>query len=1030
MTLSELCIRRPVFATVISLLIVAIGIMSLTRVSVRELPDVDTATVTIRTAYQGAAPEVVDTQITEKIESAVAGISGIRTLSSQSQRGSSRTVIEFETGREIEAAANDVRDAVSRVVGTLPEDADDPQIYKNDSDSDPIIRIALTSDRFSAAELTDYAERYIKDRIATIDGVASVDFFGERAYAMRVWLDRRAMAARSLTVSDIEAAIRANNLELPAGEVVSFDRQFQVRTDTRLKTVEEFQNIAIKQVGNYPVRLSDVARVELGVENDTTLVRANGREAIGLGVLRQSQSNTIAISNAVQEELENIRESLPEGIAVEVASNDAVFIQSSIEEVVKTLVIAIILVIAVIFLFIGSLRATLVPAVTIPVAIAGSFIGLFVLGFSINILTLFALILAIGIVVDDAIVVLENIQRRVEGGQNSLIASVEGSKEVTFAVIATSLTLIAVFVPISFLEGTVGRLFTEFGIIMAVAVAFSTLVALTLCPVLCVLFLKPGDTRSSIEIWVERVFKSINNGYRRSLNASLNAPLLIIFFALLFAVSAYWLYGQIPRELSPKEDRGVFFISVSAPQGATVSYTDREARDIEKLVQPLVEEGHAQTVFSVVGFRRNERRGFIVARLYPWEQRSVSSQELVSRLQPTVSAVPGVRAFPVQPSGLGLRGSSRPLQIVVGGPDFESVKKWSQLLREKLETNDRLQNVDSNYEETQPQISLNINRKLADDLGISIQTIGSTLQTLFASREVTNYVDRGREYPVILRAQDEDRRTDDDLVNVFVRSQTSNSLIPLSALVDTTETTATPEINRYDRLLSIELTASLADGYDLGTAIQYVQDAAAEVLPPEARISFSGQSKQFLETSGGVMMTFIFAIIIVYLVLAAQFESFIDPLVIILAVPLSVTGAFVTLWLTGISLNIYTQIGLILLIGLMAKNGILIVEFANQLRDRGMDVRDAVLEASVIRLRPIIMTVLSTLLGAVPLALSNGAGAESRVAIGFVIIGGFGFASLLTLFLTPVLYNLMARYTKPRGEIAAQITKATSSPAE
>jgi multidrug efflux pump len=1020
MTLSEFCIRRPVFATVLNLLIVAIGVMALSRVPVRELPDVDTATITIRTDYRGAAPEVIDTQITEKIEGAVAGISGIRTISSESERGDSSTRIEFETGRDIEAAANDVRDAVSRVISSLPEDAEEPRIFKNDTSGDPIIRIAVMSDRYSAAELTDYADRFVVDRLATIDGVANVEFFGERAYAMRVWLDRQALVARGLTVRDVETALRSNNLELPAGEVVSFQRQFQVRTNSRLSTAEEFRNIVLKTEGGYPIRLDDVADVEVGVESDTTLVRTEGQEAVGLGVLRQSQSNTIAIARAVAEELEAIRPGLPDGIRLEIASNDAVFIESSIREVAITLGIAIALVITVIFFFIGSLRATLVPAVTIPVALTGSFIGLYAAGFSINILTLFALILAIGIVVDDAIVVLENIQRRIEEGQKPLIAAIEGSKEVTFAVIATSLTLVAVFVPISFLEGQVGRLFTEFGIILAIAVLFSTFVALTLCPVLCSRLLKGGE-RSFIERGVEKVFGLLNRGYRRFLVAALGMPLVVVSVAFAIGGSAYWFYNQVPQELSPKEDRGVFFIIVNAPRGSTVDYTDVEVREIEQAVQPLLDNGTAQRVFSVVGFRGEERRAFVVVRLKPWDQREISSQSIVQSLIPPVVSVPGARAFPIQPSGLGLRGSSSPLRVVVGGPDFESVQQWSQQLREKLEANENLQNVDSNYEETQPQILLDINRPLADDLGIRVETISSTLQTLFASREITTYVDRGREYPVIVQARDEDRRTEQDLTNVFVRSDTSGELIPLSAVVETRETTASPEINRYNRLLAIEITAALADGYDLGSAIEFVNQAASEVLPPEAQLSFAGQSKEFLETSGGVFLVFVFAIIIIYLVLAAQFESFLDPLVILLSVPLSVTGALATLWLTGLSLNIYTQIGLILLVGLMAKNGILIVEFANQLRDRGMDVREAIEEAAVLRLRPIVMTVLSTLLGAVPLAFASGAGAESRMAIGFVIIGGFGVASLLTLFLTPVLYNLVAPFAKSRAAVSKEI---------
>ena len=1023
MTLSELCIRRPVFAAVISLLIVAIGLVTLQRLPVRELPDVDTATITVSVTYQGAAPEVINTQVTETIEGAISGISGIRTINSTARRGSSRTAIEFETGVDIEAAANDVRGAVARIVAQLPEEADEPRVFKNDSNDDPIMRIALISDRMSPSQLTDFAERYLIDRLSTVDGVASVEIFGDRAYAMRIWLDRRALAARELTVADVETALRANNLELPAGDIVSVNRQFQVRTDTRLSTVEEFEAIVVRKVGDFPIRLGEVAQIEVGVENDDTIVRTEGRNAVGLGVLRQSQSNTVAISNRVQAELEFIRPTLPEGMQVVVGSDDAVFIEQSIREVTKTLGIAVVLVIIVIFLFIGSPQATLVPAVTIPVAVIGAFIGIFAFGFSINILTLFALILAIGIVVDDAIVVLENIARRVAAGEPPVVAGVRGSKEVTFAVIATSLTLMAVFVPISFLEGQVGRLFTEFGIVLAVAVGVSTLVALTLCPVLCVLFLRKGKA-GILERLVNGLFSLINAVYRRLLILALNGSYFVILTALAIAGAAYFLFQDVSQELTPREDRGVFFVIVTGPQGSTVEATDREAREIEKILQPLLDEGVADRVFSIVGFRNQPHRAFVVARLVDWSERDQRSQEIVRSLIPRIVSVPGARAFPVQPSGLGLRGSRTPLQVVVGGPDFESVQEWSATLEELMQANPSLQNVESNFEDTQPEVRLSINRALADDLGISVEQIASTLQTMFASREVTEYIDRGREYPVIVQASDADRQSAQDLTNIFVRSSNSDDLIPLSALVSTQETTASPELNRYNRLPSITISSAVADDYDLGEAIAFVRETARDALPEEAQINFDGQSKEFLETSSGVAVTFVFALILVYLVLAAQFESFVHPATIMLTVPLSLTGALATLAWTGISLNVYTQIGMILLIGLMAKNGILIVEFANQLRDRGMEIREAVVEASVLRLRPIIMTVLSTVLGAVPLVIATGAGSESRQAIGVVIIGGFGFASLLTLFLTPVLYNLLARFTRPRGAVEQELRQA------
>ncbi|MGF1660724.1 MAG: efflux RND transporter permease subunit [Rubrimonas sp.] len=1014
MSISDICIRRPVLAAVINLLIVAIGLLAASRLPVRELPDIDAATVTVSTQYVGAAPEVIDAQITEVIESAVAGVSGIRTIASTARRGSSRTVIEFSPGRDIDQAANDVRAAVGRVINQLPDEATEPQIFKNDSDADPVMRIGIISSRMSAAELTDFAERFLVDRLATLNGVASVEINGQRRYAMRIEIDPKALAARKLTVGDVSTALVENNIELPAGEVVSTFRSFQLRADTRLDTPEDFRNVVLATIDGAPVRLGDVAEVFVGVEDDEVLVRNDGREAVGLSVLRQSQSNTIALSDAVRAEIDRIRPTLPEGMELIVGSDDAIFIKSSIAEVLKTLGLAVALVVLVIFAFLGSPRATLVPAVTIPVALIGAFIGIFAMGFSINILTLFALILAIGIVVDDAIVVLETIQRRVAQGEHPIAAASNGTREVAFAVIATSITLISVFIPISFLEGQVGRLFVEFGLVLAIAVAFSTLVALTLCPVLCYLVLRQGSG-GMIERGVNWIFAGVERGYRGVLRALLDLPLVVLAMGLAVSVAAVWLYTVTPRELTPREDRGVFFVAVTAPQGSTTAYTDREVREVEARLRPLMESGEADTVFSIVGWQGRTHRAFVVARLSPWESGRRTSQEIVAEAIPKMVGIPGARAFPIQPAGLGLRGSRTPLQVKVLGPEFTSVQEWSEALLAQLREVEGLQNVEIDFEKTQPELRVRIDRPLADDLGVSVQDVAATLQTFFASREATTYLDRGREYPVILQAAAESRRTAQDLEQVFVRARDSGALIPLSALVGIDETTASPELQRYDRLPAIELSASLAEGYDLGRAVADVQRLAAETLPADAQIAFGGQSKEFIEGSTGVALTILFALVVVYLVLAAQFESFVDPLTILLSAPLAATGALGAIWFSGQSFNIYTQIGMLLLLGLMAKNGILIVEYANQLRDRGASVREAALEGAVRRLRPILMTVLSTVLGAAPLVWSSGAGSEARAAIGIVILAGFGFASLLTLFLTPVLYDLLARLTKPRA---------------
>jgi multidrug efflux pump len=1021
--ISDFCIKRPVFAAVLSLLIIVLGIASLLRLPIRELPDVDSAIVSVTTTYTGAAPEIVDTDITEVIESAVAGVADVQSITSSSQRGRGRTVIEFEPGRNIDEAANDVRDAVGRVRPRLPDDVDEPQVSKSDSDSDPVMRIAITSDRMSSAEITDYIERFVVDRLSTLEGVAQVQIFGGRRYAIRVWLDRRAMAARNLTVGDVEQALLRNNVELPAGELKSTTRQFIVRAQSRLANVGQFEDIMLERVDGYPIRLADIAHIEHGVQDDESFVRSDGREAVGLGVLRQSQANTIAISNRVRAQLDLIRPYLPVGMEIAVGSDDAAFIRESIREVVRALGIAVVLVVLVIFAFLASARATLVPAVTIPVAVIGAFIGIYALGFSINVLTLLALILAIGIVVDDAIVVLENVQRRIELGESPLVASVLGTRQVTFAVIATSLTLIAVFVPISLVGGRIGRLFTEFGFVLAAAVALSMLVALTLCPALCAKLLRDAAGRGRAARLIERGLGAATRGYRWLLAQSLGAPVLVLLIALLMSAGSFMLYRALPQELTPVEDRGVFFIPITAPQGSTIGYTNAHMREVEAILRPIRDNGEAASIFAMAGRNGQAREAFVVARLVPWEARARGQQEIIRTLIPDLSALPGVRAFPTSPAGLGLGGSRTPLQIVIGGPDYQSIKAWSDAIVRRAEANPGLLNIETDFEQNQPQFDVLIDRAKSDDLGIGVETIARTLQIMLASSEITSYVDRGREYPVIVQARADDRRTPTDLANIFVRSGTSGELVPLSALVHLNEGAAAPDLRRYDRLPSITIQAALAEGYDLGSAIRFMQDVAAELLPADAKLGYAGQTKQFLETSGGIAITFGMALLIVFLVLAAQFESFLHPLIIMLSVPLAVSGALLSLWITANSLNVYSQIGIILLVGLMAKNGILIVEFANQLRDEGRSIRDAVLEASAIRLRPVVMTVVATMLGAVPLVIATGAGAESRAAIGIVIVGGLGIASLLTLFVTPVLYDLLARYTRPINAVEQELER-------
>jgi multidrug efflux pump len=1028
MTLSEISIRRPVLAVVMSLLIVAAGLMSLSRLPVRELPDTDAASVTVATAWPGAAPEAVDSQITERIESAISGVSGATRIDSSSSRGLSRTVILFSDGIDVDQASNDVRAAVARVVGALPDEAGEPTVFKNDDDADPIMRLSVISDRMTREDLTDYTQRFILDRLATLPGVASVDVSGGRTPALRVALDPKAMAARRLTATEIIDALAAANVELPAGQITSASRVFQLRADTRLRDPQDFRELVIKMVDGAPVRLGDVALIEKGPLNTDSNVRSEGKPAIGITVQRQSQSNVVAISTAVRAEVDIISADLPQGMSLAISSDDAVFIRASMQEVMKTLGIAVVLVVLVIFVFLGSPRATLAPVVTIPVALIGALAGIYMLGFSINILTLFALILAIGLVVDDSIVVLEACQRRVERGEPPAAAAVRGSKAVTFAVLATSVTLISVFLPIGFLEGQVGRLFTEFGAVLSIAVMVSTFVALSLAPAICARVLR-RDSGGMMERGAGAAFRALERGYRVLLRAALGAPVVVIVLASVVGGAAFWLNERIPQELAPKEDRGVFFVAVTAPQGSSVDWTDNEVYEIERRLRPLEESGEATRVFSIIGWRGNAHRAFVVVRLADWDERERSSQEIVRSMIGPMVSIPGVRAFPIQPSGLGLRGASTPLRVKILGPDFQTVQEWTDLMLNAMNEDGRFLNLDSSFSLTQPELRLDVDRAAADDLGVPARDVALTLQTFFAGREAKGYVEDGRERPVILQAGESFRSSAADLGEIHVRSRTSDALIPLSAFVTLREGAASPSLSRYDRLPAISIEGALAEGVDMGSAIERIEELAAQVLPANARLAYDGQTREYLETSGGAMWTFVIALIVVYLVLAAQFESFVDPAAIMLSVPLSITGALATLWWLDASMNIYTQIGLILLVGLMAKNGILIVEYANQLRDEGMSVREAALEASVERLRPVLMTVVSTVLGAAPLVWSTGAGSEAREAIGLVVIGGFGAASILTLFLTPVLWDRLAGLSRPRAAATQEIDRAMATEA-
>jgi multidrug efflux pump len=1018
MILSDLSIKRPVFATVVSLMMIVLGLASLMRLPIRELPQIDPPIIQVTTQYIGASAAVVDTQITELIEAAVAGIEGIKTITSTSRDERSQVVIEFNLSRDVDAAANDVRDRVARALNRLPEAADQPVVQKQDGDSRPILWIALSSDRHSGMEITDIARRRMLDRLAIVDGVAQVIVQGERRFSMRIWLDRQALAARGLTVQDVEEAIRRENVELPGGRLDSLQRELTVRTDTRMNRPEQFRSIVVARQGGAQVLLGDVATVEIAPEDTRGEYRINGRPAIGLGILRQSTANTLSVANGVKAEVARIVPSLPEGMQVTYGFDESLFISQSIYEVQHALMIALALVVGVIFLFLRSFRATIIPAVAIPVSIIASFAAMAAMGFSLNILTLLGLVLAIGLVVDDAIVVLENVHRRIEEGEEPLLAALRGSREIAFAVLATTLVLIAVFVPLSFMEGNVGRLFTEFGLALAASVAFSGLVALTLTPMMCSKLLTPASGHSWIIRRTEPIFHYMNEGFRWTLRGALKAPIITLGLAASLSGLAVILFNVVPKEFTPTEDRGVVIIPMTGPEGANPNYMREHALRAEAIGAEYVARGEAASVFATMGgFQRppigNVANVFI--RLAPWHERERKAQAIAAEIFPRVAAMPGVRAFTLVPPSLGQSGFQPPIQFVIGGPDYATLVEWRDAFLERARQNPRLLNLDSNFRETKPEIRVDVDRRKAAELGISIQAIGRTIETMLGSREVGTYVDGGQEYRVLLQAHETNRATPYDLENIFIRG--AGGLVPLSNVVVLSERARPQQLSRADRVRAITITASLAPGYALGDALDFMDAIAAEVLPSEARISYRGQSLEFRDSSSALYLTFLLALIVVYLVLAAQFESFIHPFIILLSTPLAVTGGLLALHLTGQTLNIFSQIGMILLIGLMAKNGILVVEFANQLRDRGLSIFDAALEASVVRLRPILMTSIATVLGAVPLAMATGAGAESRMALGVVIVGGISLSTFVTLYAIPALYVMLARFTKPIGHI-------------
>ena len=1014
MIITDLSVRRPVFASVISMLLIAFGLIAFDRLPLREYPDIDPPVVSIETMYRGAAATVVETRITQVIEDRIAGVEGIEFIESDSQDGRSNITVEFSIGRDMDAAANDIRDRVSSILSSLPVEADPPEIRKVDSNEDVIMWINLVSDRMTVPELTDYADRYLVDRFSVLDGVARVFIGGAQRYAMRIWLDRKNLAARGLTVTDVENALRAGNVELPAGNVESRANRFTVRVDRNFLNPDQFRALVIATGSDgYLVRLGDVARVERGTEDDRSFFRGNGVPQVGLGVVRQSTANLLDVARLAKLETEILGPGLPEGMEFRMSYDSSVFVEGAVEEVYRTLFIAVGLVVLAIFLFLGSVRAMLVPAVTVPVCLIATFIPLYAFGFSVNLLTLLALVLAIGLVVDDAIVMLENIHRRIEEyGESPLVASYRGARQVGFAIVATTAVLVAVFVPIAFLEGDMGRLFSEFALTMAAAVVLSSIVALTLAPALSSKLLRPAVVDNRMTRMVDHNFEVVRGWYSRMLKFVLRMPAIAVVALLLLVAVSIVLFRILPQEYAPDEDRGSFFTFVQGPQGATFEYMTPYMNEIERRLDPYIEAGEIQRLLirTPGGFGGVPRynTGVAVIVLTPFGERR-AGKVILNEIRMKLSDLPGVFAFPVMRQGFG-SSADKPLQFVIGGGSYDELSQWRDILVDAVNAdNPGFLGLDWDYKETQPQIRVRIDYNRAADLGVSIADIGRTLETLLGSRRVTTYIEGGEEYDVILEGERSTQRTPSSMENIYVRSGGSGELIPISNLVRLEETADSNSLNRYNRVRAITLEANLAEGFTLNDAVEHLENLVREKLPEDVVIDYKGQTLDLRNTSSSILFVMLLGIAVVFLALAAQFESFRHPLIIMLTVPLAIAGGLAGLWITGNTINIYSQIGLVMLVGLAAKNGILIVEFANQLRDQGFEFMDALVTACEVRLRPIIMTTLTTAAGTLPLILGSGPGAETRQVIGIVVFSGVTAAAVFTLFVVPVAYRLIAK---------------------
>jgi multidrug efflux pump len=1024
MVLSDISIKRPVLATVMSLLIVLLGAISFQRLSVREYPNIDPPTVSVRTVYKGATAQVIESVVTTPIEDALSGIEGIKTIKSQSREEVSQITVTFVTGRDVDAAAADVRDRVSRIAYLLPEAVLSPVISKIEADAFPIMWIALVSDRHTPMDLTDYADRYLTDPIKALPGVATAIIGGERKYSMRVWLDRERLAAQGLTATDVEDALKRQNLDSPGGRIESTDREFTVLAETDLKSAEQFNEMIISEVNGYPIKLKDVGYAKPGPYENRKIIRINGTNGVALGVVKQSTANTLEVARGVKALLPRLEAGLPEGVRMWLAVDTSLFVEASIDAVYRTLVEAMILVVLVIFLFLRSLRATLIPAVTIPVSLIGAFFFVYVLGFSVNVLTMLGIVLAVGLVVDDAIVVLENIHRHIEEGMSPYQAALQGSKEIGFAVIAMTITLATVFTPLVFMTGRTGQLFTEFALTVSAAVLVSGFVALSLTPMMCSKLLKHHASHSAIYNLSERFFQGMNNGYRAVLRTTLRARWAVgVVYLLVISGLATLGWLLLPKdELSPVEDRGMFMMFAIAPEGSTMQYTDRYMFAVEAIAKTVPE---ISTIFAVVapGLERpnpvNIGIGFSV--LKPWEERTRSQMQITKELTPKLfGGLPGVLSFTKDPPSLGGSFLDKKINYVLYGNTYEELQGKVGKVMARLSQYKGITGLDTDLKLNKPQLKVDIDREKAAALGVSMETIGHTLETLMGGRDVTRYKREGKQYDVVVQVEDDKRRQPSDLTSVYVRGN-GGELHQLSNLVSVHEAVAPKELNHFNKLRAAIINGNVAEDASLKEALTYIDQVVKEELPPGQVTDLDGESREFRESGQQALVVLVLALIFIYLVLSAQFESFVGPLVIMFTVPLAWAGAMLIMYINtkignGGTLNIYSKIGLVMLVGLITKHGILIVEFANQLRRKGMEKFEAVVEAATLRLRPILMTSAAMVLGAVPLALSHGAGAEARQAIGWVIVGGILVGTLLTLFVIPAIYTVLVRKVRIPGE--------------